>query len=264
MAQEIVQEGGQALARREDIPPAPAGNAAADPIQMLQLIYQAARDPTVDPEKMKTLATLARELKADAKEEEFRSAKVAALLECAQLRIGKRGQILNKGVLQSRYSRFEDIHKVVTPILAKHHLAASFEVGQSGQQITVRPILTHANGYQERGEAMPLNIDTTGAKNATQGAGSAASYGKRHTLKAMLNLIEDGEDDDGQSAGRIPSIPLTQAQSALLDEGVSAARNGPDSYQAWFNGLSTPRKGWLVEIGKHDEFKSVALKGVDQ
>jgi hypothetical protein len=232
--------------------------ATADSARMLEMIYRAATDPTVDPQKMTSLADLAIKLQDREREDEFRRAKVAALMECADLRISKRGAILNKnGGVQSRYSKFEDIHRVVTPLFARHGLAISFEVGQAGSLVTVRPILTHVNGYQERGDAMPLAIDTTGSKNATQGAGSAASYGKRHTLKALANLIEEGEDDDGQKAGG-GGPQLAPHEKRLADAAAKQAESGAENYAGWFSTLTPAERGWLVYSGRHEALKAQA------
>jgi hypothetical protein len=226
--------------------------------QMLAMIQDAATNPEVDAQKMVTLADLAIKLQDRERETEFRRAKVAALFETAQLRISKRGAILNKnGGVQSRYSKFEDIHRVVTPIFASHQLAVSFKVGQAGSLVTVRPVLTHANGYQEEGDAMPLAIDTTGSKNATQGAGSAASYGKRHTLKALANIIEEGEDDDGQATGP-GGLKLSPQEQRLAESAERQAKAGVDNYAAWFQALSPAERGWLVYSGRHDQMKQLA------
>lgn len=244
----------------KELTAAPSAPEASESGRMLAMIHSAATDPNVDAQKMVTLADLAIKLQDREREQEFRKAKVAALLECSQLKITKNGAITNKaGGIQSRYSRYEDIHRVVTPIFARHSLAISFDVGQAGNQITVRPVLTHANGFQEKGDAMPLAIDTTGSKNATQGAGSAASYGKRHTLKALANLVEDREDDDGQGAGP-GGPPLTDREKRLIEAGQKQAGSGTENYQLWFQSLSPAERGWLVYSGRHDGFKDDAAK----
>jgi hypothetical protein len=216
---------------------------------LMAQVIQAARDPTVDAGKMKALADLATSLQDREAERRFRMAKHQALQQMPS--ITRKGAITNKaGQVQSRYSKFEDIHRIVTPILAEHKLIISFNVGHEGQMVTVQPILAYSDGelaYEEKGGEMVLAIDTTGSKNATQGAGSAASYGKRHSLKAMLNIVEDAEDDDGQqgqSAGGYDS--LTDEQKALIDEARQEALRGTDSYAAWFQGLDAGKRGFLA------------------
>jgi len=214
---------------------------------LLGLIVQAARDPSIDADKMKTLAELATGMQDREAERRFRMAKHAAVQEMPS--ITKRGSIINHktGALQSRYSKFEDIMAVVKPILDRHKLIATFNVDHQGQQITVQPILSYADGelaFEERGGHMVLAIDTTGSKNATQGAGSAASYGKRHALKAMLNIVEAGEDDDGGGANELPPEALD-----LIDRARTAARGGTEAYRKFFaEEITKDDRTFLAEV----------------
>lgn len=224
---------------------------------MLASVISAARDPSVDADKMVTMANLAMQLQDRERESEFNRAKMAAIMEMPA--ITKKGAITNRaGGVQSRYSKFEDIHRAVMPILRKHGLAISFNVGSENGMVTVQPVLSHVSGYTEKGEAMALPIDTTGSKNGTQGAGSAASYGKRHTIKAMLNIIEAGEDDDGQGTGNSQFDNLTAEQRELVTLANAAAQQGADAYQSWFSGRNAAEKGWLAYSGRHDELKQAS------
>jgi hypothetical protein len=212
---------------------------------LLALIVQAARDPSIDADKMKTLADLATGMQDREAARRFHMAKHAAVQEMPS--ITKRGAITNKaGQVQSRYSRYEDIMRVVKPILDRHHLIVTFNVGHNGGQTTVQPVVSYSDGelaYQERGEFMSLAIDTTGSKNATQGAGSASSYGKRHALKATFNIVEEGEDDDGGGARE----ELSPTTLALIEAAREAARNGTAAYKAYFEGISASERKFLGE-----------------
>lgn len=225
--------------------------------RMFELVVGAATNPDVDPGKMTALVDLQIRMMDYQKSEEFAKAKVAALMEMPT--ITKRGAIKNgRGEVQSRYSKFEDIQAVVSPILFRHGLVINFEVGQAGNQVTVRPVLTHRNGYVEKGEAMPLAVDTTGSKNATQGAGSAASYGKRHAMVAALNLRIDGDDDDGRGAGRIAPRPAHETN--LINAAQESASKGAAAYTAWFQSLTTAEKGWLAFSGEHERLKVESVR----
>lgn len=218
-------------------------------LQLLHDIVAASRDPAVDAGKTTALANLAMQMQDREAERRFRMAKHKALL--AMPKITRNGAILNKnGQVQSRYSRFEDIHAVVTPILAEHNLILSFNVGHEGQMVTVQPVLAYSDGdlaFEERGGEMVLAVDTTGSKNATQGAGSAASYGKRHAMKAMLNIVEDREDDDGQQgAGKGGYDALPQEKKDLIDTARHEALLGSESYAAWFKSITAEERGFLA------------------
>lgn len=188
-------ETGTGLSKTQTAPLAVAPSMSAG--QMYSSLLDAARDPSVDPSKMEALVNLQMKMMDRALQEEFSKAKIAALFEMPS--ITKRGAIKNKqGGVQSRFSKFEDIHRAVMPVLKRNGLVISFNVGNAGNMVTVQPILSHINGFIERGNEMALPIDTTGSKNGTQGAGSSSSYGKRYTMVAMLNIIEDGTDMDGR------------------------------------------------------------------
>jgi hypothetical protein len=211
--------------------------------QLLRDIILAARDPAIDGDKVTALANLAMTMQDREAERRFNMAKFEAIMEMP--RIAKNGSIINHktGALQSRYSKFEDMDAVVRPILTKHRLVITFNVNHSGQMVTVQPILSYSDGdmaFVERGGEMVLATDTTGSKNATQGAGSAASYGKRHAMKAMLNIIEDGEDTDGGG-----KIELPDDKVALIDAGRAKAREGTAAYMQFFDALPKEDKGFL-------------------
>jgi hypothetical protein len=66
----------------------------------------------------------------------------------------------------------------------------------------------HSAGHVEE-YSMPLALDTSGSKNETQGAGSTMSYARRYLLKSIFNIIEEGEDNDGNTKN--PYITADQA-----------------------------------------------------
>lgn len=234
-----------------------------DSRSMLQIIAEAASNPQVDAQKMTTLADLALRLKDHEKQEQFNRDKVAALLEMPM--ISKKGKIVIPGKdgaadrVQGRFAKFEDIMRVVVPILARHNLAISFKAGHEGQLVTVAPILSHRNGYTEVGEQMLFPIDSSGSKNNTQGVGSSASYGKRQATKACLNIIEIGEDDDGYGAGG-HQLELDADQQAIVDAGSKAAQAGKESFTQWFDALPPDQRGWLVISGQFDKLDPEAVQ----
>ena len=215
-------------------------------IQLLRDVVAASRDPTVDAAKTTALANLAMQIQDREAERRFRMAKHRALM--AMPTITKAGAILNnKGGVQSRYSKWEDIDRATRPILSENHLILSFNIGHEGAMVTVQPVLAYSDGelaFEERGDHMVLAVDTTGSKNATQGAGSAASYGKRHTAKAILNIIEDGEDTDGRAISGYET--LNDDERSLVDRGRSEAGAGTESYAAWFKALPAEERGFLA------------------
>lgn len=230
--------------------------------QMLLDVIRLSMDPSVDGQKTTALAELAMKMQDREAERRFRMAKHRAVQQMPS--INRRGAITNKqGGIQSRYSKFEDIMAVVKPILDKEHLILTFNVSHEGQMVTVQPILSYSDGemaFEEKGGEMVLATDTTGSKNATQGAGSAASYGKRHSAKAMLNIVEEGEDNDGQSTAG----PLPADRVALVDLAREKAKDGTEAYAKFFTDLSKDDKAFLTyNYGSggesyHDQNKAAA------
>lgn len=237
--------------------PAPKRDALS---QMFSGLIELAKDPNVEPEKMAQIVNLQRTMIHDMREQEFAKAMSAARLEMP--RITKEGKITNKqGSVQSRFAHFEAIDQIIRPIAASHGLSYGFNVSEGeGGKLLVSCLVTHLSDHgalEKTFGPMPLSIDTTGAKNATQGAGSAASYGKRYCLIAAFNIITENEDDDG-NMGRAQHATPSAHFDAMLEEARTAATKGSDAYAKWFKGRSNMERGWLVDEGHHQDLKAAA------
>jgi hypothetical protein len=168
--------------------------------QMYQGMIELAKDPSVDPAKMASSLDMQERMIDRQNLTSYRRAMHAARSNMPS--ITKDGKITNKqGQVQSRFAHYEAIDKIVRPLVEAEGLTYGFDtVSIEGGRVGVTCIVSHVDGHEERFGPMPLAVDTTGAKNATQGAGSAVSYGKRYTLCAAFNIVTDGEDDDGNAA----------------------------------------------------------------
>lgn len=247
------------------------GALAAAPVNsaqsVLAMVLEAARDPNIDAAKVETMANLAMKMQDREIEAQFNRDLNAAILEMP--RISKQRQIIipankDRGTperVQGRYAKFEDIDRVVRPILAKHNLTIRFEIGGEGALTTVRPIISHANGHVERGDAMRLPLEDSGSKNKTQGVGSSSSYGKRYAMCAALNIVTEGEDTDGRYF--LEDDELNDRQQRLVAEAEAAAGNG--EYQEWYGKQIAKERAWLVTAGVHGRLGGKALpKGRDE
>jgi hypothetical protein len=226
---------------------------------LLAQVIAAAKDPSIDAAKMETLARLVNTQQDREREIEFNQSKNAALMEMPV--ITKSGIILMRDKNnpsatpreQGRFAKWEDMDRVVRPILARHNLALSFDMAErQGGGITVTPILSHTNGYTQRGGAFPVPPETSGSKNAAQAMGSSASYGKRYAGTAMLNIITEGEDDDGNGGrGSVTHLPFEREQAVAVD---AKAAFEAGAYADWFSKQSPKDRAWLISSGKHTEF----------
>lgn len=133
-------------------------------------------------------------------EREFNIAKVAVAMELPPIPKTKLIEFVDKkNEKQSRaYSDLDDIEGVLDPICRKYGITKEYTTrtdakGWACQILTVRHVCGHKEAYE--GSYMPL--DTTGAKNNSQAALSAAKYSRRGALIGAFNIYHVDEDLDG-------------------------------------------------------------------
>jgi hypothetical protein len=225
---------------------------------MFSSIMEMVKDPALSVEKASALLDMQERMIDRQAKADFFAAKARVMLEMP--RITKNGSITNKtGQVQSRFATFEAIDKIVRPICNAAGLVYSFIPGQSGNLVTVTCELAHVGGHVEKYGPLALQVDASGAKNATQGAGSAFSYGKRYTLCGALNIVTEGDDDNGKATGRALAGSTDETwQEDLLAEAQKAAAGGSEAYGRWFQAKTNMQRGWLVDMGTHAELKLAA------
>lgn len=172
----------------------------------LDVITTAMRDPTLDPAKLNGLIDVQERLMNKQAEINFNAD--FHKLQIDLPRITKDAKIIHKGKLIATYAKYEAIDEVIRPLLIKHNFSLRFNTEPTGGKIIVTGTLSHRDGHSIT-DKIPLDIEGGGAKNSVQGVGSTIAYGKRYLVGMMLNLIFEGEDDDGQKAA---FIPLTEEQ----------------------------------------------------
>jgi hypothetical protein len=229
----------------------PAEIAPTKSSNLLDQIVSAARDPSVQPEKMKAMADLAIMLQEREQRQEFNRDMNAAILEMPV--ITKAGKIVIKKdgrVIQSTpFAKFEDLDRVVKSIVRRHNLSYNFDCGGDAQRLLVSLTLRHANGYVERTSAMPLPLETSGSKNNVQGAGSTNTYGKRYVLQNTFAIVTEGEDDDGNQGAAV-SLPQ-EREVLVLEEAEAAFEAG--RYVEWFRSQSPKDRAFMVGQPGHAE-----------
>jgi hypothetical protein len=190
---------------------------------LIGMIERAAKDPNVDMDKMERLWVMYKEESARQAEAKFNSAFAQMQSDMPEIREG--GKIIHKDKntgqekLISTYGRWdEDINPVLKPVLQKHGFALSFRI-ETTDKIRIEAVLAHEAGHSVR-TSIVLPADTSGNKNPVQAVASSASYGKRYTAGALLNITTFGQDDDGNKAGEQPVITEQQAANiqALAEE----------------------------------------------
>lgn len=195
--------------------------AARDDGTPLGIMTRLARDPHLTVDKFAQLVAINREMMAATARAEYWAAYDRMAPEIPT--ITKRGKVLNKaGAVQSHYAKFEDIQRIIKPIIRQHGFTLSYRTVWPegiGPVAEVIATLRHTGGHAEESR-FRSPADASGGKNAVQGLGSANSYGKRYTVKDLLNIIEDGVDDDGGKAGAAEPKPPAAKTGDVVDHGA--------------------------------------------
>lgn len=109
----------------------------------------------------------------------------------------------------SKYSTYEQLNSAARPIYTAEGLSITYNTAPSviPENILVLAHVSHVDGHTEPYQ-IDMPADGKGAKGGdvmtrTHATGSAFSYGRRYLLKAIFDLAEFNEDDDGNAAGKL-------------------------------------------------------------
>lgn len=161
-----------------------------------------------------------------------------------------KGRKVTDGPLKGKsYAELHDVVNAVTAALSKHGLSSSWKLTRDEKDwLEVTCYLRHTGGHEES-VAMGGPPDTGGAKNAIQARASAKTYLERYTLKAILGLSEQDDDNNG-----VPPIDMS-----IIDDWVAAMESvgtTEEWNQIWRDGLVEIRKTNSIQI--QDRFKAAA------
>lgn len=219
-----------------------------------QLMQVIAANPTAGAENLKALLDGMERITKWQAEQEFTAA--FSRLKFPAIRKSAKGH-------NAKYAPYEEIQRIIDPILAAEGFTLTFSSGEStAQGIPTHGLLSHIGGHS-RGGVIYLPPDVTNTRsgsttmNALQQVGSSTSYGMRYVAKLMLNLRFIGDDDDG-GPGKVISEKQLQnirdfwhelnftptAESQFLEIfGVKALGDlSSDNYTAAINLLEAKRR----------------------
>lgn len=193
----------------------------------LDVIQKAATDPNVDVQKMHGLLDVQERFMNKQAEINFNNA--LCDLQAELPRIKKSSKIEHNNKLISTYAKYEDIDDVIRPLLQKNGFSLRFNSKESNGKVIITGTLAHRDGHSITDE-IPLAIDASGAKNNVQGVGSTIAYGKRYLVGMLLNLVFEGEDDDGNAAGH---IPLSDEQASEIKTLLQETNSDVKQFLEW-------------------------------
>ena len=178
---------------------------------MLAMIERAARDPSVDIDKMERLMQMKERADAKVAETAFNDAMNRAQSQTHRIKADK-----TNSQTRSEYATYAALDRALRPIYTECGFSLSFDTGDAPPE-TVRVLcyVSHNAGFT-RTYRVDMPADGKGAKGGdvmtkTHAAGSAMSYGSRYLLKLIFNVAIGEDDDDGNSASN------TKRDSAALD-----------------------------------------------
>ncbi|TPG51373.1 ERF family protein [Rhodanobacter glycinis] len=193
---------------------------------MLSMIERAARDPSVDMDKMERLVQM--KVAEDKRQAQASFDAAMADLQPELPTIGERGKAVVQGQTRYTFALWEDINAAIKPVLMKHGFALTFRTSFA-DGITVTGVLSHRAGHREE-TSITLPSDSSGSKNAVQAVASSVSYGKRYTAGALLNLTSHGEDDD---AYRAAVETISEEQEILINDMLEATGSDKAKFLKW-------------------------------
>lgn len=201
----------------------PARNGSSEVLAVISMIAEAARDPSVNMDKLERLLEMKERMLAREARTAYAGALAAARAEIPVIIKNRQVGYDSKkpGASRTDY-RHEDlgaIARAIDPVLSRHGLSYRWRTTSNlNEPITVTCIVSHRDGHSEE-NTLSAGRDDSGNKNAIQSVGSAITYLQRYTLKAALGLAVS-QDDDARASGGAATITDEQAEelSSLITE----------------------------------------------
>lgn len=204
---------------KQEIQVAPSA-AISEGAALVQMIERAARDESVNVDKMRELLAIRREIAAEQALHAFNAAMTAAQTEMRPVAADA-----SNPQTKSKYASYLALDRALRPIYTKHGFALSFNTAESAADGYVRVVcdVSHNAGHTKRYQ-IDMPADGKGAKGGdvmtkTHATGSAATYGTRYLLKMIFNIVV-GDDDDGNAAGSGEKIMADQIEGlrSIIEE----------------------------------------------
>jgi len=199
------------IAPQESGPPAEVRDLSGG---ILSVIERAARDPSVDVDKMERLFAMQERVLAREAETAFNVAMNACQAEMRPIAANA-----SNPQTKSRYATYDKLDRALRPIYTHHGFSLSFDEGESPKPEHVRVLcyVSHVAGHT-RTYHRDMPADGKGAKGGdvmtkTHAAGAAGSYGARYLLKGIFNIAVGEEDRDGNG----DVTPINEQQFETLN-----------------------------------------------
>jgi len=232
---------------------------------IMSLIERAARDESVDIDKMERLFEMHERMTARQAERDFHEAFAEMQIELPE--IAKRGDATKaNGDKLYAYARWEHVNAVIKPILSRFGFGLSFRIDPHEKGLLITARLSRSGHTESTSIVQSLDMGAA-AMNANQSRGAATSYGKRYTAGALLNLaFGDEQDTDGAApmsgetlnADQVKQIRAALGQLGQNDETILAWA-GPRGFGAT-ELENMPAEGFEPTLGQLNHWIKVRSK----
>lgn len=224
-------------------------------------LVRLAIDRNVPVEVLERLVALQERVTERAARKAFFDALTAFQQECPEIPKNRKVDYVTKSgsKVKYNYAEYEEIARVIRPILARHGLSYSFAGELKGASLMdVVCVLRHIDGHVER-TPFPTPIDTNASMSPSQKNGAALTYGRRQSLISALGLTTADEDNDGAEPGAQPGDDefITEEQARNLDVLIDDAGADKAKFLRFLGvaSLGELRKGQLAEATRSLEEK---------
>lgn len=130
-------------------------------------------------------------------------------------------------------SKYADLTSVVEgskDILYKNGFAISQLISQANGESTLETVLLH-----ESGEWIASEMRLYLTKSDSQAQGSAISYARRYAHMAIIGMVAEDEDDDGEKSAIVTTKQLNYIKNLALQAGISNPGDWLDFLEGNFN-----------------------------
>lgn len=215
MSNEVVQREPQAVATTEAV-------------SFIQMIERAARDPSVDIDKMERLMQMHERMVDKKAEADFNDAMTACQKEIRAVSADA-----TNPQTRSKYASYAKLDGLLRPIYTKHGISISYGTEDTPKAECVRVIAYVARGGYTRIYRVDMPADGKGAKGGdvmtkTHATGAAMAYGSRYLLKSIFNVAVGEDDTDGNAARQMP-----ESQKADFLAAIEECADMPAAEKLW-------------------------------
>ena len=224
----------------------------SEAVSFIQMIERAARDPSVDIDKMERLMQMHERMVARKAETDFNDAMTACQSELRMVAADA-----NNPQTHSKYASYAALDRALRPVYTKHGISISYGTEDTPKAETVRVIAHVARGGYTRKYQVDMPADGKGAKGGdvmtkTHATGAAMSYGARYLLKSIFNIAVGEDDDDGNGVGAVHR--MTESQRMDFEASIDALTDKASAEVLWKSIGSVTSK--LGDVAAHDALRA--------